>query len=215
MLMKIVLVAIDNPLAAAWERFCADLEFVSVHKGSVFEADCDAVVSPANSFGFMDGGIDMAYTRYFGWGVQQGLQELIRDRHHGELLVGNAEIVPTGHKQIPYLISAPTMRVPMILSNTVNPYLAARAALLLIKHGIFPTGSDAGKPIASRVQTVAFPGLGTGVGRVSPNICAHQMRSAIDEVILGKVPFPMTWMDAQERHQRLCRERVTDIQFED
>lgn len=24
-------------------------------------------VSPANSFGFMDGGIDMVYSRHFGW----------------------------------------------------------------------------------------------------------------------------------------------------
>ena len=27
----------------------------------------DAIVSPANSFGFMDGGIDMVYSKRFGW----------------------------------------------------------------------------------------------------------------------------------------------------
>lgn len=212
--MRIVLVGINNALASAWKRFCGDLELVSVHQGSIFEVDCDAVVSHSNSFGFMDGGIDMAYSRYFGWHVQQRLQDLIRDKHHGELLVGNAEIVPTDHDQIPYLIAAPTMRVPMILSNTVNPYLAARAALLLIKHGTFPAGQETGEPIASVVQTVAFPGLGTGVGKVGPNTCAHQMRSAIDGVILDKTPFPTTWAAAQERHQLLYRDRVTDLQFE-
>jgi O-acetyl-ADP-ribose deacetylase (regulator of RNase III) len=61
------------------------------------------------------------------------------------------------------------MRVPMILGNTVNPYLAARAALLLIKHGRFTDGHLAGEPVSGYVRSVAFPGLGTGVGRVGPN----------------------------------------------
>lgn len=93
--MKIVLAAVDQPLADAWRRFCSDLEGVRVHEGSILEVRCDALVSPANSFGFMDGGIDALYSQRFGWKVQERLQELIRARHHGELLVGAAEIVPT------------------------------------------------------------------------------------------------------------------------
>ena len=67
------------------------------------------------------------------------------------------------------------MRVPMVLQESVNAYLAARAALLLVHHGTFPIGEHVGQQIADRVQTVAFPGLGTGVGRIGAKTCARQM----------------------------------------
>ncbi len=167
--MKIILAAVDEPLANAWRDACADLDFVTVHHGSILDLKCDAVVSPANSFGFMDGGIDALYSHHFGWNVQNRLQELIREKHDGELLVGMADIVDTDNSQIPFLIAAPTMRVPMILSNSVNPYLAMRAVLLLIKNGTFASGMLQGERISDAVKSVAFPGLGTGVGRVLPN----------------------------------------------
>src|SRR5919199_1599869 len=211
--MNIVLAAIEPPLADAWERYCGDLESVTVRRGSILEVECDAVVSPANSFGFMDGGIDMLYSRYFGWHVQERLQRLIVQRHHGELLVGTAEIVETHDTRIPYLISTPTMRVPMVLHDSVNPYLACRAALLLVKYGVFSAGSHEGEPITSYVKRVAFPGLGTGVGRVAPHICARQVRAAIEEVVLGRTRFPSSWHEAQARHQRLYSDDVRDLQF--
>lgn len=213
--MEIILAATDKPLADAWEKYCGDLDIVTVHRGSIIELQCDAVVSPANSFGFMDGGIDALYSYHFGWQVQERLQTLIRDKHHGELLVGNAEIVETDNTRIPFLIAAPTMRVPMILTDTVHPYLAARGVLLLIQNGVFTTSSLTGEKIADAVKSVAFPGLGTGVGRVSPSICARQVRAAIEDVILGNLPFPNSWSEAQERHQKLYRDRVSDLQFED
>ncbi|MCS6860551.1 MAG: hypothetical protein NZT92_09565 [Abditibacteriales bacterium] len=88
--------------------------------------------------------------------------------------------------------------------------LATRAALLLVKHGTFADG----RAVKDVVQTVAFPGLGTGVGRVPPEVCAPQMRAAIEDVLLDRYEFPVSWMDAQRRHQRLCAEQVRDLQFE-
>lgn len=211
--MKIILTAVDTPLADAWQEACDDLDFVSVHRGSIFEVACDAVVSPANSFGFMDGGIDALYTQQFGWGVQTRLQQQIRALHHGELLVGNAAIVDTENPRIPFLIAAPTMRVPMILADTANPYLAARAALLLVREGIFVTGPLEGERISDAVQRIAFPGLGTGVGHIAPEVCARQMRAAIDSVLLGPAEFPRTWAEAQRQHQRLYTDDVRDLQF--
>jgi O-acetyl-ADP-ribose deacetylase (regulator of RNase III) len=211
--MKIILTAMDERLASAWERHCGGLEDVCVHRGSILDVDCDAVVSPANSFGFMDGGIDMLYSQHFGWHVQERLQKLIREKHHGELLIGNAEIVETGNVRVPFLIAAPTMRVPMKLQDTVNPYLAARAVLLLIRHGTFDQGTLAGERIADGVRTVAFPGLATGVGSVGPETCAHQVHVAIEEVLLGKASFPRTWAEASERHQTLYTDRVRNLQL--
>ena len=212
--MNIILTSVDSALAEAWERFCGDLDFVTIHRGSVFDLSCDAVVSPANSFGFMDGGIDMLYSQFFGWQVQERLQEAIREQHHGELLVGTAEIVETDNSDLPFLIAAPTMRVPTILRDSVNPYLAARAALLLVQQGKFVMGTYAGEAIADYVGSIAFPGLGTGVGRVGPNTCARQVRVAIDAVVLKREVFPVSWVDAQHRHQSLYTDRVRDLQQE-
>lgn len=186
-MLKIFLTAVEPDLTDAWRMFCGDLDNVEVYEGSIFDIRCDAVVSPANSFGFMDGGIDLLYSRRFGWQVQETLQEIIREHHGGELVVGAAEIVETGG-HIPYLVAAPTMRVPMILRDSVNPYLAARAALLTITRGVFRTGSFKGTPVSEVVTSVAFPGLGTGVGQVGPAVCAHQVRTAIEDVLLMARP---------------------------
>lgn len=210
--MRIILSAVEAPLADAWERHCAGIPCVTIHRGSILELKVDAVVSPANSFGFMDGGIDHRYSHHFGWHVQDRLQKLIKTDHHGELLVGTAEVVDTDDSNIPFLIAAPTMRVPMILKDSVHPYLAARAALLLIKYGTFPAGHLAGEAIADGIKSVAFPGLGTGIGRVAPDTCAAQVRAAIEHIVLGNNDFPTTWSDAQSRHQNLYTDRVRDLQ---
>ena len=210
--MKIVLSAVDDELADAWERHCGHLPDVTIHRGSILDLSVDAVVSPANSFGFMDGGIDHLYSRHFGRDIQERLQEMILTRHHGELLIGAAEIVETNNLRIPYIIAAPTMRVPMKLPDTINPYLAARAVLLLIKHGVVPSGALAGQTVYAAVTSVAFPGLGTGVGQVGPNTCAHQVRAAIEEVVLGRGHYPRTWAEAQQQHQLLYTDRVRDLQ---
>lgn len=212
--MQIVLAALDEPLAQAWETTCADLPDVTIHHGSILDVDCDAVVSPANSFGFMDGGIDALYVQAFGPEIQARVRRAIYERHYGELLVGAAEIVETDHAHIPYLIAAPTMRVPTILRDSVNPYLAARAALLLVRFGTFTEGDYEGAPIADVVHTVAFPGMGTGVGRVSPAICARQMRVAIEDVLRWPHPLPRSWAEASTQHQLLYTNRPKRLQHE-
>lgn len=187
---KIILTSMEEPLTNAWQKYCGDLDFVEVYQGSIIETKPEAVVSPANSFGFMDGGIDMLYTRVFGWIIQEKLQRIIKNDYDGELLVGQAVLIATDDPSVPFLISAPTMRVPSPLpKTTVNPYLAAKAALrCAINNGI---------------SSIAFPGLGTGVGNISPDQCALQVRAAIEEVVLQNHIFPITWKNALDRHTYL------------
>lgn len=208
--LRIILTAIDKPLADAWQRYCGDLRFVTVHHGPIFDVACDAVVSPANSFGFMDGGIDRLYTEFFGRGVQDRLQDCIRGCHHGELLVGQAEVVATDHPATPFLIAAPTMRVPTALGPSIHPYLAARAVFLLVLHGRFSCGRLQGEAVAGQVRSVAFPGLGTGAGRVSPVACARQVRAAVEDFVLGKHAFPASTLHARKRHDKLVDPRGAD-----
>src|SRR3982074_282994 len=122
--LRVTLPAVESSLADAWERFCGDFAFVTVHRGSIPDLATDAVVSPANSFGFMDGGIDALYSDHFGPDIQRRVRRQIYDHHSGELLVVVADIVETGHRTIPFLIAAPTMRVPMVLRDSPDAYLA-------------------------------------------------------------------------------------------
>ncbi len=206
--------ALSSQEVESWRVFCGEIPGVVVHQGSILDLECDAVVSPANSFGFMDGGIDGTYLNFFGPSVQTRVRRQILEQHGGELVVGQADIVETGHERIPYLIAAPTMRVPMILPpETVNPYLAARAVLRLIQYGTFQGGSKSGEPMREHVRSVAFPGLGTGVGRVSFHTCARQMQQAIADVVREEFQMPRSWAEASERHQLLYTDRPRRLQY--
>jgi O-acetyl-ADP-ribose deacetylase (regulator of RNase III) len=206
---RIILAAPNSFLLDAWRQWCGDLSHVEIFEGSVFDVSCDALVSPANSFGFMDGGIDAQYVGYFGKVVQDRLRLRILQRHHGELLVGAAELIETDNATHPFLIAAPTMRVPMVLPvETVNPYLATRAALLLVREGTLANGF----PACERVQSICFPGMGTGVGRVPAELCARQMHAAIQKSAAAEHSLPTSWAEASEDHQLLYTDSPKRLQ---
>lgn len=212
-MIKIILTAVDPGLVVAWSKFCGNLDCVELHRGSILDVQCDAVVSPANSFGFMDGGIDALYFDVFGAQIEEQVRRAILTRHYGELLVGQADVVETGHPSPRFLIAAPTMRVPMALGrDTINPYLATRAVLRLASHGLFADGPHTGQRIADHVRVLALPGMGTGVGRVPAETCARQVRTAIVEHLEGRVSLPSSWAEASERHQLLYTDRPTRLQ---
>ena len=183
----------DPSLGEAWRKHFTDEPSVEILDGDICTIGCDAVVSPANSFGFMDGGLDYALSERFGWDLQDRLQERIRKRPARELLVGEALVVPTGDAKTPWLISAPTMRVPMRLRQTVNAFLAMKTILATARD------FDGNPPIRS----VAIPGLGTGVGSLPADVAALQMWKAFEEVVLGRVPPPEDFGEAQLRHRQL------------
>ncbi len=176
-MLKVHLRDINASLVKAWEQSFADVSEVRVTRGDIFEHAADAIVSPANSFGFMDGGIDLLYSRYFGWELESRLKEHLLERHFGELPVGQAIVLATQHESFPFLVSAPTMRVPTRIAGTVNVYLAFRAALITV----LAHNAAGGRTIRS----LLVPGMGTGIGDVAPEQAARQMRSAYDAIIGG------------------------------
>ena len=180
----------NKQMCDEWNIYFKDCSDVIIHHGDFFSLKTDCVVSPANSFGFMDGSLDYVISEKLGWQVQNKLQKIIREKHQGELLVGQAELIETDFEEIPFCISAPTMRVPIILKESVNVYLAAKAIFSLLKG-------------EGRIGTVTISGLGTGVGKVPYNICAKQMRQAYDDIWIDGYTFPHTWHDAQKRHHLL------------
>lgn len=192
MSLTIYLRDINPRMAAAWRAAFDGVDGVHVGLGDIFEQAADAIVSPANSFGFMNGGIDLIYSRHFGWELQERLQAHIESAWHGEIPVGMAAVVPTEDPEIPWLISAPTMRAPGVVAETMNAYLAFRASLLAVQR--FNRTADA------PIRSLLCPGLGTAVGLMPPGRCASQMRMAHDWVLGDQRP-PLSGVSLRTHQQ--------------
>jgi O-acetyl-ADP-ribose deacetylase (regulator of RNase III) len=168
---KIYLIDRSSPLVSEWKAQFADCPVVEAIAGDYFQRPADAIVSPANSFGVMDGGLDLAIRDELGFAVERKIQEVIVERHHGELPIGCAEIIETNEPRWKYMIAAPTMRIPEPIPFTINAYLAFRAILVAVE--------NFNKRVGRReIDSVVCSGLGTGVGGVSALKCARQMRAA-------------------------------------
>ncbi|MEH1968116.1 MULTISPECIES: macro domain-containing protein [unclassified Nostoc] len=174
--MKLILVAPDSLLCAAFQQHFNYLPNVEI-VNNYFEwlPDFDCMVSPANSFGMMDGGIDAAIIRFFGHSLMARVQQRILEDYLGEQPVGTSMIVETVHYKHPFLAHTPTMRVPMIIAGTDIPYIAMWAMLLAVRHH--------NQHAKQKINTIACPGLGTGIGRVPYTEAARQMALAYDHFL--------------------------------
>lgn len=208
--MNITLVDLNPEVVQAWAKVFADVPEVSVQAGSIFDHPCDALVSPANSYGHMNGGIDFTISNTLGWHIEKLLQAKLRKKHYGELLVGQAEIIATQHEDFPYLISAPTMRIPMSINRTPNVYHAMRAILILVKGGVM----DDGTPVSESVKTIAIPGLGTGVGQVPGMVCALQMRLAWEDIMNQMYATESKWDKLRENFKYFYTENPDHIAYD-
>ena len=225
-----VLRDINKEMVKAWQEvFRADRYkgYFEISQGDIFKKAprADTIVSPANSFGFMDGGIDMAYSMHFGWQMQTRLQEVLRGKHDGECLVGKCVIISayppdqdlTSLKEsmeknknegepIRYLISAPTMRVPRDVSDTCNAYIAFRGVILAARKFNRKLKENGDKLGLGPIKRILCPGLGTAVGRMPAYRCAYQMREAVDAFVLGLSPnviSPNGLEDVTKHHHAL------------
>lgn len=188
----------DENLGEQWRRYFGDQSDVQILRDDICHVKADAAVSPANSFGFMDGGLDHTLSERFGWGLQEKLQSAIAERPLRELLVGEALVLPTGDPAVPWLISAPTMRVPMRLRQSVNAYLAMKAIL----------ASALGHTGPPPIRSVAIPGLGTGVGGLKAETAALQMWAAYREIVLKMWQYPEDFGEAQKAHLHLNMDEI-------
>jgi len=187
--MKITLIDKSSKMVSSWSDFFKEEESVQIVHGDITKIRCDAIVSPANSFGFMDGGVDYAISERLGWEIQNILQNKISNLPEGELLIGNALIIETLDKDIPFLISAPTMRVPMNfnIATSINPYLAMKATLINAK-------------LHDEINHIGIPGFCTGVGKMQEQISARQMYIAYEEVMKNKKLNFKNFAEAQKYH---------------
>jgi len=162
--------------AASSAGFTCDVQDVQ----DVQERANTAFVSPANSFGFMDGGIDAAYMRMFPGcqtAVQSKIRQLGRLTQLGRpyLPVGCALWIPV--QDATMLISAPTMFLPHAVTR--NAYWAMLAILVAMERIVNETPT---------IQTVIIPSLCCGWGKMAPEEAVRQMRTAVDDFIARRLP---------------------------
>ncbi|MER7442536.1 macro domain-containing protein [Micromonospora avicenniae] len=167
-LLKVVLTDVNAKVVQAWQAAFADTPEVEIHKGSILTRQVDAWVSPTNSRGLMDGGVDAVIKRHLGAGIQLRVQRAIRDQFGGSLPVGSAVCVPSGATNPKFLISTPTMeQSAQNVSETLNVALACAAAFQAVHV------RNAESP--GSIRSVALVGLGAATGRVPARVCANLM----------------------------------------
>lgn len=197
--VRLLLCDRNTEIVETWCWVFRDVEAVEIWEGDLLQLDADALVSPANSFGDMSGGIDKAIDDFYRGAAQDATMKAIRDRFYGELPVGMAMVLPMETRRFPFLIVAPTMRIPGSVAGTINAYLALRAVLVTV---LQYNKQNHARPI----ETIAVPGLGTGVGGMDYGAAAEQMRAAFDSILGGgweKVVHPaMAPFAASGKHFR-------------
>ena len=119
---------------------------IIIERGDLTQIDCDAIVNPANSFGYMGGGVAGAIKRIGGYDIEK---EAVSK---APIDVGRAVATTAGSLPCKYVIHAPTMKQPAMKIGVENVKLATKAALEL--------------GVELNLKSIAIPGMGTGVGRV-------------------------------------------------
>ena len=136
---------------------------VEVKRGDITEEDEDAIVNPANSLMIMGGGVAGAIKRKGG--------KVIEDeaRSRAPVPVGKAIATTAGSLKARYVIHSPTMEYPAMATTVDKVRAATRAALEL--------ASQMG------LRSIAFPGMGTGVGGLGYSEAARAMVGEIKSFI--------------------------------
>ena len=128
---------------------------IIVKSGDITKISCDAIVNPANSYGYMGGGVAGAIKHVGGNEIEK---EAIAQ---APIFIGSAVATTAGTLPCRFVIHAPTMKKPAMKIPVENVTKATCAALELGKE--------------MQINNIAIPGMGTGVGCVLPQDAAKAM----------------------------------------
>ena len=132
---------------------------IKIRQGSILDLNCDAIVNPSNSLGLMGGGVALAIKRAGGEVIEK---EAISK---APIPVGSAIATSPGRLNFKAIIHASTMEQPAEKSSEFKVAQATKAALVLADSMMF--------------KTLAFPGMGTGVGSLPVELASEAMLSEI------------------------------------
>ncbi|KAJ3534042.1 hypothetical protein NM688_g7196 [Phlebia brevispora] len=171
-------------------------------------AQCDCMVSPANTFGIMDGGYDYDLSKVFMgesgdiMRLSRHVQRHLHTRWGGYAPPSSCTLVPlppdvSGPEKNPWgarlLAIVPTMRVPEDVHWNKDLVYNCMWSLLA-EVSLYNRGKEEGE----RIERVLMTGLGTGTGQVSKKVCADQMVLATKHWLQG-LPSELRWPDVIPR----------------
>ena len=197
---NIFLLDINSKMTKEWEKcfvneenvqvVCEDFEsFMRKHKENI------AIVSPANSYGIMDGGYDGAITEYFGDSVQKQVQKKIQEQYLGEQPVGTVLVISIDMDKKIKLLHIPTMKVPEPIIDTQIIYNCMRQALITAV-------------MDEDIENIVVPAFGALTGRVSVDMVAKQMYAAFLQIkmqIEGGNPCIESWNTVLRQNLKIMR----------
>jgi len=147
---------------SATEREFKDTR-ITVMAGDITKLEVDAIVNPANSQLTMGGGVAGAILRAGGQQIQEQASK------KAPVQIGHAVATTAGKLKAKYVIHAPTMTRPAMAASLGNIKAATEAALRCAQQ--------------ARAQSLAFPGLGTGVGGLDLQEAANAMVETMKKAI--------------------------------
>ncbi|MBU0614791.1 MAG: macro domain-containing protein [Nanoarchaeota archaeon] len=137
---------------------------IKIIEADIGQLQVDAIVNPANSYGYMGGGIAGAIKKQGGHEIET---EAIA---FAPIPIGHAVLTTAGTLRSKHIIHSPTMEQPAAITDLATIKEATKAALECADE--------------NNLKKIAIPGMGTGVGRVPKEKAAL----AILETILNYEP---------------------------
>lgn len=196
-MMKIYLLDINKNMTDAWQKYfdpfreVENIEIVNEDFATFMDKhpNIEAIVSPANSFGLMDGGYDKAITDYFGEELMRDVQKAIMIKWYGEQPVGTSMTVPIRcrivldkkrglmAKKYAVLIHTPSMRTPEQIADSRIIYQCMRTTLI--------------EAMNQEVDSIVIPAFGGLTGKVPYDVIAKMMFLAYKQI--NNQPSEINW----------------------
>jgi len=142
---------------------------ITVISCDITKLEVDAIVNAANSLLIMGGGVAGAILRAGGNEIQQEANK------KAPVPVGKAVATTAGKLKAKYVIHAPTMEQPAMPTSKQKVRLATRGALECARQ--------------LDITSIAFPGMGTGVGGLNLEEAAEVMVAEIKDHIESGTPL--------------------------
>jgi len=199
---KIIICSIDDDMSQLFiDEFKKDNKYnIDVYNGDFKELNqqYDCIVSPGNSHGLMDGGIDKPIADQFGHykDTIKKVQAILKDKHNFKQMPGTATLVKMQSDKCKYILHVPTMIIPMRITNKEVIYWGFYNLLQEV-HMHNKSFDD--------IKKICMSGLGTGAGRVQGDQFVKLIKLAYDHFLENLQKNEMTWDDANRQYIALYK----------
>ena len=163
--MKVLIADNNRSVITAVEQYDPTFDF---RVGNPLAYDIDAVVSPANTKGIMNGGFDAVLRRFFGTIIEVRARQYL-EKH--PLDVGQAAAIKTSHKTVRWLIISPTVSIKGngFSGNDTVAYACGYNSVI--------AANRAG------ATSLGMTGLGTGAGALDIRHAIKQQCDGIEDAL--------------------------------